>query len=262
MRRDIGAFLCSTCDESTTAGIRIIPRSQSQSVLSQGGVYRVLSKEALSDWDALSATQFFPRLSEAGKFIRTEKLDSFNSPEVQPQGHWAGVLKHQRIPFISYPYEWSFGMLKDAALLQLESLLVALNEDLILKDSSAFNVQWKGGVPAFIDITSFEKLVPGEPWVGYRQFCQLFLYPLLLQAYKDVPFQPWLRGSLDGIDSEHCEHLMSARDFLRPGILHTFLCKHECNPGSETLSEMSRQICGKPVLANSSSCPTWSGFKN
>ncbi len=156
----------------------------------KGGVYRVLSKEALSDWDALSATQFFPRLSEAGKIIRTEKLDSFNSPEVQPQGHWAGVLKHERIPSISYPYEWSFGMLKDAALLQLELLLVALNEDLILKDSSAFNVQWKGTDPVFIDITSFEKLAPGEPWVGYRQFCQLFLYPLLLQAYKDVPFQP------------------------------------------------------------------------
>ena len=190
----------------------------------KGGVYRVLSKEALSDWDALSATQFFPRLSEAGKIIRTEKLDSFNSPEVQPQGHWAGVLKHERIPFISYPYEWSFGMLKDAALLQLELLLVALKEDLILKDSSPFNVQWKGTDPVFIDITSFEKLAPGEPWVGYRQFCQLFLYPLLLQAYKDVPFQPWLRGSIDGIESEHCEHLMSARDFLRPGIFtHVFM---------------------------------------
>jgi len=190
----------------------------------KGGVYRVLSRAAMSDWKALSATRFFPRFSGDGKIVRTEIVNSFDSPEVQPQGQWVGVLKHERIPFISYPYEWSFGMLKDAGLLQLELLLEALKEDLILKDSSAFNVQWRGSVPAFIDITSFEKLAPGEPWVGYRQFCQLFLYPLLLQAYKDVPFQLWLRGSLDGIESEHLVRLMSARDFLRPGVFtHVFM---------------------------------------
>jgi SAM-dependent methyltransferase len=189
-----------------------------------GGVYRVLSRAAMSDWKALSATRFFPRFSGDGKIVRTEIVNSFDSPEVQPQGQWVGVLKHERIPFISYPYEWSFGMLRDAGLLQLELLLEALKENLILKDSSAFNVQWRGSVPAFIDITSFEKLAPGEPWVGYRQFCQLFLYPLLLQAYKDVPFQLWLRGSLDGIESEHLMRLMSARDFLRPGVFtHVFM---------------------------------------
>ena len=178
----------------------------------------------MSDWKALSATRFFPRFSGDGRIVRTEIVNSFDSPEVQPQGQWVGVLKHERIPFISYPYEWSFGMLRDAGLLQLELLLEALKENLILKDSSAFNVQWRGSVPAFIDITSFEKLAPGEPWVGYRQFCQLFLYPLLLQAYKDVPFQLWLRGSLDGIESEHLVRLMSARDFLRPGVFtHVFM---------------------------------------
>ena len=190
----------------------------------QGSVYRALSKGALSDWDALSATHFFSCLSDAGKIIRTEEVNSIESSEIQPPGQWAGVLKHERIPFISYPYEWSFGMLKDAALLQLELLLGALNEDLILKDSSAFNVQWRGTDPVFIDITSFEKLAPGEPWTGYRQFCQLFLNPLLLQTYKDVPFQLWLRGSLDGIEPEHLERLMSVRDLLRPGVFtHIFM---------------------------------------
>ena len=190
----------------------------------KGGVYRVLSRAAMSNWNALSATRFFPRFSGSGKIVRTEIVNSSDSPEVQPQGQWVGVLKHERIPFISYPYEWSFGMLKNAGLLQIELLLEALKEDLILKDSSAFNVQWRGSAPAFIDITSFEKLAPGEPWIGYRQFCQLFLYPLLLQAYKDVPFQLWLRGSLDGIESEDLVRLMSARDFLRPGVFtHVFL---------------------------------------
>ena len=115
-------------------------------------------------------------------------------------------------------------MLKDAALLQLELLQDALAEGMILKDASSFNVQWIGSRPIFIDIPSFTRLVPGEPWVGYRQFCQLFLFPLFLQAYKDSPFQPWLRGSLDGISPQDCRQLMSARDLLRPGVFsHVYL---------------------------------------
>ena len=73
---------------------------------------------------------------------------------------------------------------------------------MILKDSSAYNIQWNGAQPVFIDIPSFEVLGQGEPWVGYRQFCELFLYPLMLQAYKGVDFRPWLRGSIDGIPAE------------------------------------------------------------
>jgi SAM-dependent methyltransferase len=76
----------------------------------------------------------------------------------------------------------------------------------------------------FIDVGSFERLREGEPWAGYRQFCMLFLYPLLLQAWKDVPFQPWLRGSLDGITPQECRDLLSLRDRFRRGSLtHVFL---------------------------------------
>lgn len=115
-------------------------------------------------------------------------------------------------------------MLKDAALLQLELLQAALAEGMILKDASSFNIQWIGSSPIFIDIPSFTPLSPGEPWVGYRQFCQLFLYPLLLQAYKDIPFQPWLRGNIDGISPQDCGQLMSVRDLLRPGVFsHVYL---------------------------------------
>jgi hypothetical protein len=92
------------------------------------------------------------------------------------------------------------------------------------KDASAFNIQWRGAGPLFIDIPSFLRLVPGEPWVGYRQFYQEFLYPLFLQAYTDLPFQPWLRGHIEGIEPEHCKHLMSVRDLLRPGVfVHVYL---------------------------------------
>jgi hypothetical protein len=93
-----------------------------------------------------------------------------------------------------------------------------------LKDASPYNVQWRGARPAFIDVGSFERLREGEPWAGYRQFCMLYLYPLLLQAYKDVPFHPWLRGSIEGISPTECSRLFSRLDRLRRGVLtHVYL---------------------------------------
>jgi ribosomal protein L11 methylase PrmA len=130
----------------------------------------------------------------------------------------AAVVEHKRVPFVSYPYEWSFKMLKHAALLHLDILERCLSHDLILKDSSAFNVQFVGSKPIFIDILSFARLEPGELWIGYNQFCKMFLYPLMLQAYKQVPFQNWLRSELEGLDPVTFSHLMSTRDLLRPGV--------------------------------------------
>lgn len=185
-----------------------------------GSIYRVLSESAAADWQALSATKFFPRLMAEGKVIGSKQVD----PPVPLEPGWSTVLQHDLIPFISYPYEWPFGMLKDAALLQLEILLAAIEEDMILKDATAYNIQWSGSRPALIDVSSFERMEPGRPWPGYHQFCQLFLNPLLLQAYKDIPFQPWLRGNLDGIDPEDCNKAMSVRDLLRPGVFkHVYL---------------------------------------
>src|SRR4029079_19355321 len=131
----------------------------------------------------------------------------------------AAVLEHERVPFVSYPYEWTFAMLRDAALLQLELLRRALEEGLTLSDASSYNVQWLGTRPVFIDVGSFERLREGEPWAGYRQFCMLYLHPLLLQAYKGIDFRPWLRGSLDGISPVDARRVLSSRDLVRRGVL-------------------------------------------
>jgi SAM-dependent methyltransferase len=173
----------------------------------RGAVLRLLTAEGLEDWAALSSTQLFREFTAAGKLVATELAGSSSS-----------LLRHERIPFISYPYEWTFSMLKDAALLELELMLAALDEGLILKDASPYNVQWRGTQPVFIDIGSFERVRAGEPWAGYRQFCMLFLYPLLLQAYRGVEFRPWLRGSLEGIEPKACRRLLTARDLFRRGV--------------------------------------------
>lgn len=226
----------------------------SRVVLRDGEVLRALSAEGLADWERLSASKVWQRFSAEGRLVATERLDmegpatalaasASSSPagaelaaggespapatwadvlaEVASPGHqpWVAALRHETIPFVSYPYEWCFSMLRDAALLHLELLSAALPEDLILKDATPFNVQFVGTRPVFIDVPSFIELKPGDVWVGYRQFCELFLYPLMLTAYKGVAFQPWLRGSLEGISPKEFARLMSWRDRLRKGVL-------------------------------------------
>jgi len=182
-----------------------------------GQVYRALSPQALENWQLLCAMPFFERALAAERVIGTRRASKAVLPEPY-RGWWAGVLQHDKIPFISYPYEWSFQMLRDAALLQLELLESALGDDMILKDASAYNIQWHGTRPVFIDIPSFVPWRDGQSWTGYRQFCQFFLYPLMLQAYRNISFQPWLRGSIDGISGDECRRLL-VRYFYKPGVL-------------------------------------------
>ena len=185
-------------------------------------VFRALSSKAWRDWQRLSATSFFKEYSARGLIIPTREATDAAPPELE--GNWAGVLEHHKIPFVSYPYEWCFGMLQAAALVQLDLLLAALREDMMLKDASAYNIQWMGSQPVFIDTGSFEEFQEGQLWSGYRQFSQLFLFPLLLQSYRDLPFQPLLRGRVEGISAADCNAIMSLRDLFRSGVLsHVYL---------------------------------------
>ena len=109
------------------------------------------------------------------------------------------VLKPELIPFISYPYEWSYTQLKDAALTTLEIQKIAFKFGMTLKDSSAYNIQFFNGKPMFIDTLSFEKYVDGEPWIAYKQFCQHFLAPLALMSLKDIRLNQLLKNYIDGI---------------------------------------------------------------
>jgi len=186
-------------------------------LIADDAVYRVLSEEGLADWRALRESSLFGELTDEGLIVETTEDGGDPQPGAldKPQ---AGVLRHARIPLVSYPYEWTFGMLRDAALLQLDLTARAIDAGLMLKDASPYNVQWVGAQPVFVDIGSFERLREGEPWAGYRQFCGLFLNPLLLQAYRGIDFQPWLRGSLEGIAPGEADKLFSLRDHFRRGV--------------------------------------------
>jgi hypothetical protein len=126
----------------------------------------------------------------------------------------------------------------------------------VLKDATPYNVQWDGPRPVFIDVGSFERYRDGTAWEGYRQFCQLQLYPLLLTAWKGVPFQPWLRGSLDGIRPPEMSSLLSLRDRFRRGatthvVLHARLERRYASRTREVRSELKRAGFRKElVVAN------------
>lgn len=184
-------------------------------------VLRALSPQGLEDWEALASSGLGERLASEGKLIATERFADADAERVAARdaGGAAAILRHERIPFVSYPYEWTFSMLREAALLQLELLELALEQGLTLKDGSPYNVQWRGSEPVFIDVGSFERWREGEPWAGYRQFCMLYLYPLLLQAHRGIDFQPLLRGSVDGIPPSVADRMFSLRDHLRRGVL-------------------------------------------
>jgi SAM-dependent methyltransferase len=134
------------------------------------------------------------------------------------------VLRPERVPVVSLPYEWCFGQLRAAALLTLRIQQLAIKHNMVLKDASAFNVQFRGTLPVFVDTLSFERLKDGEPWIAYRQFCQHFLAPLALQALVEIRLRDLVRSHLDGVPLDLASKLLPRRSWLRPwAALHIHL---------------------------------------
>ena len=232
----------------------------SRVLVSEEGVFRVLSEAGLADWEALAGSQLFERAVADGSLIATRpangdaRLAGLEAAETALAEAPAAVLRHDRIPFVSYPYEWTFGMLRDAALLELDLLLAALDEDLILKDATPYNVQFDGARPVFIDVGSFERLREGEPWAGYRQFCMQALYPLMIQAHRDIALQPLLRGRLEGIPPTEAARMLNGRHRLHRGVLtHVVLHarlerRYEASAGDEVRGELRKARFGTELI--------------
>jgi hypothetical protein len=178
-------------------------------------VLRALSARAAGEREAVERSGLLAELVAAGLLV-----ESAPASDVAPPAGFAAVVASRRLAFATYPYEWSFGMLRDAALVTLDVLAKALERGATLKDASAYNVLFDGARPLFIDVASLMPHEDGTPWLGYGQFCDHFLAPLMLEAYRGVPFQPFLRGSLEGLSiGAQLSPLLGGRDWLRPGVL-------------------------------------------
>jgi ribosomal protein L11 methylase PrmA len=180
----------------------------------EGRLYRQVNKVYQNTFEALEESGLFQALIKKKLLIPHSRADT---PSATDSAYC--VIEPQRLPFISYPYEWSFSQLKDAALLTLRIQSVAMEHGFSLKDASAYNVQFLQGKPIFIDTLSFESLPEGKPWIAYRQFCQHFLAPLALMARTDISLQQLLRNNIDGIPLSLASKLLPFGTGLRFSLL-------------------------------------------
>ncbi len=209
----------------------------------EGKLYRQINQVYADDYRLLNESGLYDRLVEKGLLIpHTEAR-----PELAQTGQAHCIIEPELVPFISYPYEWSFTQLKDAALTTLRIQKIALKKGMTLKDASAYNIQFHHGKPVLIDTLSFTAYEEGRPWVAYRQFCQHFLAPLALMALRDIRLGSLLRTGIDGIALDLAAGLLPLRTKLNPGLLmhlHAHSAsqkKHEDERKSAKETKVSKQ---------------------
>jgi hypothetical protein len=232
-----------------TKNRKIIPssfRDPSGSLFQESGVlYRKVNPSYRHHYDLLIDSGLYANLVNHNLLI--PHIDAHPSIAYKKEAY--KVIQPEKIEFISYPHEWCFSQLKNAALATLEIQNIAIQHGMTLKDASAYNVQFKNGKPILIDTLSFEQYEEGKPWVAYRQFCQHFLAPLALMSYKDYRLNQLWRVFIDGIPLDLASKLLPWRTFLRPSMdshihLHAkaqrYFSKRRINP-DRRFSNFGRQ---------------------
>ncbi|UCF35352.1 MAG: class I SAM-dependent methyltransferase [Acidobacteriota bacterium] len=178
----------------------------------EGLLYRQVNPSYSSNYDLLVSSGLYDQL------VGKQLLVAHDEVDLPIEGAYK-FLRPELIPLISYPYEWSFSQLKDAALATLRIQELAIHKGMALKDASAFNIQFNEGRPVFIDTLSFEAYREGEPWVGYRQFCQHFLAPLALMSLSDIRLGSLSAKYIDGVPLDLASQLLPGKSWLKFGLL-------------------------------------------
>lgn len=205
----------------------------------EGKIYRYVSQEYRVHYDSFMQ-KLYPQLLKKHLVLSHEETSSV------PTAGAYKVLKPEHVPFISYPFEWSFSQLKDAALLTLEIQQHAIRSGLSLKDASARNIQFLRGRPILIDSLSFENWNEGTPWKAYGQFCRHFLAPLLLMAKVDLRLSSLLRVHLDGIPLDLCSKLLPGTTYFSfPTIVHIHL--HSISEKRSARKQGGNQVLPRPT---------------
>ncbi len=169
-------------------------------------LFRQINKSYKDNYELLMKSGLYEDLTQKELLISHKEVNIQNKTD---DGFI--IIKPNVVPFISYPYEWSFSQLKDAALVTIEIEKIAKKYNMTLKDASAYNIQFNNGKPILIDTLSFEKYVEGEPWKGYKQFCQHFFAPLALMSKRDIRLGQLLKIYLDGIPLDLTSKLLPMR---------------------------------------------------
>lgn len=190
-------------------------------------LYRQVNNIYKENYNYLMQSGLYKVLTESNLLVSHQEVDTPPADSINAYK----IIKPEPISFISYPYEWCFSQLKEAALTTIKIQKIAIEFGMSLKDASAYNIQFKNGKPLLIDTLSFEKFKEGKPWISYRQFCQHFLSPLILMAYKDHRLNQLLKTFIDGIPLDLASKILPFYTRLIPRIAihihaHAFSQKH------------------------------------
>lgn len=196
-----------------------------------GILYRQVNQQYAAQYQRLLRSGLLEQLVEQQLLIPHQELVE----NLTQSDDWYLTLVPEKIPYISYSYEWSFEQLRDAGLLTLQILRTAISRDMILKDATPYNIQFHKGKPIFIDTLSFEQYDPSQPWVAYRQFCQCFLFPLYLEHYLRTGMQKIIGAYMDGIPVDLTAKLLPFKSRFNGGVwLHVLLQNTIAKSGRNT----------------------------
>jgi SAM-dependent methyltransferase len=112
------------------------------------------------------------------------------------------VLRHPRVSFPSYPWEWTPALWLAAAELTLNLCSDLLKEGWLLKDATPLNVLFEGSRPVFVDVLSIQRAALDRAiWYPYGQFIRTFLLPMVAYSQLGWPLQVALTRR-DGYEPE------------------------------------------------------------
>jgi len=182
---------------------------------SEGVLHRAILAPGRPHYDRLMSSGLYDELVAANLLVPHAEVPA---PEGRPDDLYK-VIRPDEVPFVSYPYEWSFSELQDAALATLEIEKRALRRGMSLVDASAFNIQFLRSRPVLIDTLSLREAVEGEPWTAYGQYCRHFLAPLALMSLRDVRLGRLLQVHLDGVPLDLASALLPTGSKRRAALL-------------------------------------------
>ena len=214
----------------------------------QGRVLRTISNDAVGTFDAVQQNETLRRLVTDEKIVSSVPVD-----DVEPPFGLEGVarvVEHPSLPFVSYPYEWSFSLLKAAALHHLDLQLALLPSGVSLSDATSYNVQFNGPRPIFIDALSFTQYSEGDYWLAHRQFCEQFLNPLLLHALVGVPHNDLFRGSLEGLPATTLAELIPFSKKLSWNLQTHVLAPARMQNRGDATADKAKAATRKPLPRN------------
>ena len=212
----------------------------------EGKFYRAIHNSYKENLDLIETSGLYRELLSQKKILSYthEEPSKFKLSKA-----YCAVIFPEQLKHISYPYEWCFSQLKDAALLTLEIQETSLKYGMSLKDSSAFNIQFNKGKPVLIDTLSFEKYEEGGPWVAYQQFCQHFLAPLILSSFMDIRSIRLMQIYMDGIPLDYVVKQLPFLKLIKPMVfIHIYLHSKAQNKNANNIDSIKKNISKSSLL--------------